>query len=175
MELGENMKHIKCFESFDKLYHALHGEGAFLVVQDKDARVNVMTIGWATVGSVWGRSMMTVFVRPQRFTHALMENALSFSVCVPAPGKMKEGLIFCGTNSGKMVDKIEQCKFSLVKGTLKDTVVLEDCKLFYECEIVEKSNIVPETLSPKIIEEFYPKKDFHSVYYGEIKHCYIRD
>ena len=169
------MEHIKYYEHFDKLYRALHSDGAFLVVKDKNGKVNTMTIGWATLGLVWNKPMMTVFVRPNRFTHELMENAASFSVCVPAAGKHKEELIFCGTNSGKMVDKIKQCKLTLVKGMLKDTVVIDECKLFYECEILEKNKVLPETLSKEIVENVYPKKDFHSIYYGEIKHCYFRE
>ena len=169
------MDHIKYYEHFDKLYKALHADGAFLVVKDKNGKINTMTIGWATLGLVWSRPMMTVFVRPNRFTYELIENASSFSVCVPGTGKNKEELIFCGTNSGRMVDKIKQCKFTMVKGMLKDTVVIEECKLFYECEIVEKNKVLPETLSKEIIDDLYPKKDFHSVYYGEIKHCYFRE
>ena len=88
---------------------------------------------------------------------------------------MKEELAFCGTSSGKMVDKIKQCGLSLVQGKHKDNVLIDDCKLFYECEIVEKTKMLPETLSHEITEEFYPKKDFHSIYFGEIKHCYIRE
>ena len=169
------MKYIKSYEEFERLNKALHGEGAFLVVKDKKGKINVMTIGWAMVGVVWGKQMMTVFVRPQRFTHELIENAVSFSVCVPGAGKMKEELIFCGTSSGKMVDKIKQCDFSLVQGKHKDNVLIDDCKLFYECEIVEKAKMLPETLSKEITEEFYPNKDFHSIYFGEIKHCYVRE
>ncbi len=169
------MKYIKSYEEFERLNKALHGEGAFLVVKDKKERINVMTIGWAMVGVVWGKPMMTVFVRPQRYTHDLMEEATGFSVCVPSAGKMKEELIFCGTSSGRMADKIKQCDFSLVKGKHKDIVLLDDCKLFYECEIIEKTGILPETLSKDIIKEFYPKNDFHTVYFGEIKHCYVRE
>jgi flavin reductase (DIM6/NTAB) family NADH-FMN oxidoreductase RutF len=169
------MKYIKSYEEFERLNKALHSDGAFLVVKDKKGKVNVMTIGWAMIGVVWGKPMMTVFVRPARYTHELIENAVSFSVCVPNTGKMKEELAFCGTSSGKMVDKIKQCGLSLVQGKHKDNVLIDDCKLFYECEIVEKTKMLPETLSHEITEEFYPKKDFHSIYFGEIKHCYIRE
>ena len=66
------MKYIKSYEEFERLNKALHSDGAFLVVKDKKGKVNVMTIGWAMIGVVWGKPMMTVFVRPARYTHELI-------------------------------------------------------------------------------------------------------
>ena len=169
------MKPIKFYEDLDKVYKELNGDGAFLVAQDKDGKVNVMTIGWATIGYVWTKPMMTVYVRPTRYTYEILENAKTFSVCVPSAGKLKQELIFCGTNSGRMLDKVKQCHFTMIKGKLKDTQLIEGCKHYYECEIVEKNKVLPETLSKDIIDNLYPKRDFHTVYYGEIKHALVRE
>ncbi|MFH1223983.1 MAG: flavin reductase family protein [Pseudomonadota bacterium] len=167
--------YTKHFEHIDKLNHALENDGAFLVVEDEGGKVNVMTIGWATVGIVWGKPIMTVFVRPVRYTYELIEKAKHFTVCVPSAGKLKNELVTCGSSSGRVADKFKQCGFTPVRGQLKDTMIIEKCKYFYECRIVEKNKVTPETLDAGIIEKFYPKKDFHTVYFGEIKHSYARE
>ncbi len=165
----------KHFEHVDKLIKSLEGDGAFLVVEDKNKKANLMTIGWATVGMVWGKPVMSVFVRPVRYTYDLIENAQNFSVCVPNAGKLKEALIFCGSSSGRSVDKIANSGLSFIPGHLKDTLVIEECKLFYECHILERTFLDPKTLNEDVIKNYYPSKDFHAVYFGEIKHSYIRE
>ncbi len=165
----------KHFEHVDKLIKALENDGAFLVVEDRNKKVNIMTIGWATVGMVWGKPIMTVFVRPVRYTHELIENADTFSVCVPSAGKLKEQLVFCGTSSGRSVDKVKNSGLTMVKGQSKETLIIEECKLFYECHILEKNAIDPNTLDAGVIKSYYPNRDFHTVYYGEIKHSHIRE
>ncbi len=167
--------YTKHFEHIDKLVKGLENDGAFLVVENKKGKTNIMTIGWATVGMVWGKPMMTVFVRPVRYTYELIENATSFSVCVPSSGKLKEELEFCGSSSGRSVDKIKATGLTLIKGQTKDVTIIEECKLFYECHIVHKNFINPKSLDPAIIKSYYPTQDFHAVYYGEIKHSHIRE
>jgi flavin reductase (DIM6/NTAB) family NADH-FMN oxidoreductase RutF len=167
------MGSIKFYEYFEDLCKSLDSNGAFLVVKDHKGHSNIMTIGWATIGVVWTRPMMTVFVRPVRYTHDLIENASSFSVCVPEHKNLEKALIDCGTNSGRDLDKASSFGLTLINGKLSDTLIIKECKLIYECKIVEKNKIDGQTLSQEIINDLYPKKDFHSVYYGEIKHCYI--
>ena len=85
------MKAFPFYENFDVLCKAMAGNGAFLAVKDKDGRSNIMTIGWATVGVIWSKHVMSVMVRPVRFTHELMENAKVFSVCVPSSSSSVTG------------------------------------------------------------------------------------
>jgi len=164
----------KFYDHFDQLCRSLDSHGAFLVVKDKDGRVNTMTIGWATIGIVWSRPLMTVLVRPVRFTHELIENAVSFSVCVPGDKTFDKALMCCGTKSGKKVDKAKECGLTFVPGKLENTVVVKGCNLFYECEIVHKNQIDSATLNKDIIADLYPKKDFHTIYFGEIKYSYTK-
>ena len=167
------MESIKFYEHSEKLYKALDSNGAFLVVKDHQGRSNMMTIGWATIGIVWTRPVMTVFVRPVRHTYELIENASSFSVCIPEGNKFDKVLIECGTKSGRNIDKADAFGLTVIDGKLSGTSIIKGCKLIYECKIVEKNKIDGQTLSQQIVNDLYTKKDFHSVYYGEIKHCYI--
>lgn len=157
-------------------YHSIAGramkqieDGAFLVVQSAD-KLNVMTIGWASIGFIWGRPMMTVLVRKSRYTFGIIEKASEFTVSVPLVD-MKKELAFCGSNSGKKVDKIKKCGLELFPGEKVNTPILNIAGFHFECRIVYKSPIDPAALIESY-KHLYPEKDHHTIYYGEIVYCY---
>ena len=59
-------------DHFDRFCGALGSGGSLLVSLDDKGKPNVMTIGWATLGIVWGRPICTVLVRPSRYTYGCM-------------------------------------------------------------------------------------------------------
>lgn len=166
------MKTFPFYRNFEELCKALDSHGAFLTVKDREGNTNLMTIGWATAGIIWSRPVMTVMVRPVRYTHDLMEQSKTFSVCVPDENKLQKELIYCGTKSGRNSDKAKESGLTLISGKLDGSIVVKECKLFYECEIIHKNIVNSRTLEPGIITDLYPKSDFHTIYYGEIKHSY---
>jgi len=167
------MKDMNFYDHFEDMCKALDSHGVFLAVKDKKGRSNIMTIGWATNGIIWSRPVITVLVRPTRYTHELIEDASCFSVCIPAGAKLQKELMLCGSRSGRDMDKAKECGITLVPGKLDDAVIIKECKYIYECEIVHKNIIDPQTLKAEIIADLYPKRDFHTIYFGEIKYSYI--
>lgn len=169
------MRHQKMdfTEYFPEFCRALRAGGAFLVVRDRKGRPNPMTIGWASLGVIWGEPILTVMVRPSRFTHGLIEKAGRFSVCVPLGG-LKSELAVCGTRSGRDVDKIKECKLKVVAGQAEGVSVLADCDLFFECRTVHKTQVLKPNLDPGLISRYYPEGDFHDIYQGLILHSYRR-
>lgn len=160
---------MKYCDHFDKLCAALEGAGAFLVVEDKIGRVNVMTIGWAQTGVVWGQPMLTVLVRPSRHTHDLLAKATHFSVCVPPAGAMKKELAFCGGKSGRDYDKARLCGLTLKPGYGHKVKYIAGCELVYQCELYGTTVIDAETAAPPALSRYYPGKgDLHTVYFGRI-------
>ena len=162
---------IKPFELFRETTEKLSGDGALLVAGTPP---NPMTIGWGTLGIIWGIPVMQVLVRPTRFTFGLMEQTADFSVCFFQEKYAKE-LAICGTRSGRDTDKLATCGFRLEKGILIRTPHILEAAFHYECRIIHKHRIDPATLDPKIIKRYYPKKDFHMVYYGEVVGTFINE
>ena len=156
-------------KGFADLCKALSRGGAFLVVQDENGRPNPMTIGWAQAGFMWGQPIMTVLVRPSRYTHASLENAAHFSVCVPARGELKKELAFCGSKSGRDYDKIRACGMTLKDGAVKGLKYLDGCALVYQCELAGKTELKRETLPAAALAAFYPGHEApHTLYFGKI-------
>ena len=49
---------------FDKTVKVMTKTGLLRVSLDADGKANPMTIGWGTLGSVWGKPLFVVLVRP---------------------------------------------------------------------------------------------------------------
>ncbi|MFC1522678.1 flavin reductase family protein [Elusimicrobiota bacterium] len=165
------MKNMKYFEKFDKFCSSMRSGGCFLVVQDKKGKPNAMTIGWSMIGPVWSQPMLAVLVRPSRYTYKLIEKTGHFSVNVPI-NKLKKELALCGTKSGRDTDKITTCNLKVGRGKVKGISILKDCDLAYECEIVHKTKVLKQTLAEDLRKRYYPKGNFHIIYFGRILHAY---
>jgi flavin reductase (DIM6/NTAB) family NADH-FMN oxidoreductase RutF len=146
---------------------ALDRPGALLVAQGKDGYLNAMTIGWGTIGTIWGKPIFTVMVRPSRFTYQLMEESSDFTVCVPS-SEMRRVAAFCGSKSGRSHDKFDELKLTTLPSTRIAVPGIAGSTVVYECHTVQATDIMPDRLAPTIREECYPSGDFHRVYYGEI-------
>ena len=144
-------------------------KGAFLTVKAGE-KVNTMTIGWATIGFVWRKPVFMIAVRDSRHTFGLLEATDNFTVSVPG-GDMKDAVMFCGTKSGRDVDKFAELGLKTREGQKVASPVIDTPGLHFECRIVFKSAMDPADLAPDL-DGLYPEKDYHTLYYGEILACY---
>ena len=144
-------------------------KGAFLTVTSGD-EINTMTIGWATIGIMWHKPVFMVAVRSSRHTFGIIERADDFTVSIPSEN-MKKEIMFCGTKSGRDFNKFEECNLSTVESRQVSTPVIRIPGRHYECRIVYKTAMTPEYLDSKM-EELYPEKDYHTLYFGQILACY---
>jgi flavin reductase (DIM6/NTAB) family NADH-FMN oxidoreductase RutF len=148
------------------------GGGAFLTVQEGE-RLNTMTIGWALLGIMWGRPVMTVAVRRSRHTFGIIEHSAEFTVSVPLDDRERE-LAYCGSNSGRDGNKFEGCGLSVFPGVEVRVPVIDLKGIHFECRIVYRNALSPALLSDTLTA-VYPGKDYHTLYFGEIVNCYVTD
>jgi flavin reductase (DIM6/NTAB) family NADH-FMN oxidoreductase RutF len=146
--------------------------GAFLIVKAGE-KVNVMTIGWASVGFIWSKPIMTIAIRPTRYTYGIIELAKDFSVSIPTEG-MKKAIEFCGSRSGRDCDKFKECNLKTFPSTKVYSPVLAIAGIHVECKIIYKS-VMDSTQLIDEYQKLYPKKDYHTLYFGEIVECYSTD
>jgi flavin reductase (DIM6/NTAB) family NADH-FMN oxidoreductase RutF len=145
-------------------------KGAFLTVKSGDA-LNTMTIGWATFGVIWGKPIMMVAVRSSRYTFGIIEAAKDFTVTVPA-GDMREETDFCGTKSGRDMDKFKMCNLETADSQHVASPIIKTQGRHYECKIIYKSAMDAVHFDKGYDKSIYPKKDYHTLYFGEILACY---
>ena len=152
---------------FEEFYSALRDTGLLLASLDESGRPNAMTIGWGLLGTGWGLPLCVVLVRPSRYTYSCLEHTGDFTCNLPYPAQHEQAL-FCGTRSGREVDKFTECGFTPLPSEGIKSPGIAECGLILECQVVQKNDVAPETFAPKVIEAAYPAGDFHRVYYGEI-------
>jgi flavin reductase (DIM6/NTAB) family NADH-FMN oxidoreductase RutF len=162
---------VQYWEPMPQLVQALQTEGALLASLDKEGTPNAMTIGWATVGVIWGRPICVVLVRPSRYTFRCLNVTGDFTVNVPYPDQA-DICKFCGSNSGRDVDKFAELEITALTGRKVRSPIIAECAVHYECQVVHKNNVAPVELEPGIVGQYYPSEDFHTVYYGQIVACY---
>jgi len=174
MEVRKTMHNIKWNEHIDILKDALSGSGVLLVALDKNGRANPMTIGWGQVGIVWSRPVFTVLVRKSRYTYSCLLEAPDFTVNVPTVGTLSEELLFCGSKSGRDVDKAAACGLTMEQAQEVLTPIVSECQLHYECKVVVRKQLSgADFSSPGILDEYYQDSDHHMLVIGEIVAAYI--
>ncbi len=166
------MKNVNYLSVAEEVMQQIKSKGAFLVAKSKDGKkTNVMTIGWAAIGYMWSKPIMTVMVRKSRFTHHIIEKASGFTVSIPTDD-LKEALNFCGTKSGRDVDKFKEYNLTTIPAQKVETPIIDISGFHYECKIVYKSEMNPDFLCKEYKEDIYTDNDYHTFYFGEIVACY---
>ena len=74
---------IRYADYFAQTIQRMREDGLLLVTSGADGKPNVMTIGWGTIGAIWGRPVFLVLVRPSRHTYSRLEEVGEFTVNVP--------------------------------------------------------------------------------------------
>ena len=144
----------------------LIGSDWMLITASDGKKVNTMTASWGCLGVLWNKNVCIAFIRPQRYTYEFAENVshISFSFF---EDEFKDALRYCGTKSGRDVDKFAQTGLSVSYDG--DVPIIDQaklvlvCKKLYADDIKEDKFIIPELLKN------YDKKDFHRFYICEIE------
>nr|WP_243108436.1 flavin reductase family protein [Maliibacterium massiliense] len=151
-------------------YAAMRGHGAFLNVGGESP--NTMTIGWGSLGFLWGKPIATVMVRHSRHTYKLLEQAGAFTISIPAPGALVQALAYCGSHSGREGDKFAAAGLSTAPARSVDAPVVAGCAWQVECRVVYEQSMEPALLDTQLGDTWYREPDYHTFYYGEITAIY---
>lgn len=92
------MKNMPCdpFEKFNS--------GWALLAAGPAEHCNAMTISWGSMGTIWGKPVVTVYVRPDRYTFGFLKENGTFTVSF-YPEKYRDALMQMGRLSGRDGDK----------------------------------------------------------------------
>ncbi len=167
------MKELDYREGMALLADRLAHGGAFLSVAGD--RPNTMTIGWGTIGTIWGKPILMVMVRPQRHTYGLINAAGEFTVSVPTDRPLRAELAYAGTASGRDEDKFDGHGLTAAPAQIVGAPIVAECGLHFECRTLMTQEMAKDGISPWVLEHAYPLRDFHRLYFGEIVACYRTD
>ena len=165
-------KSVHYSDHLGDLIRAYNEDRVLLTSQGINGLPNTMAIGWGTIGIIWRRPIFMVLVRPSRYTYKLIEETGEFTVNI-LPLKLKEAVQYCGTVSGRDFNKFKEKGLTPIPSTKVTVPIIKEAILHFECQVLHKNDLIPSELAKSIIPQFYPKDDFHRLYYGEILACQV--
>ena len=92
-------KKINVREDFTENGFQWFHDAELLAAGDK-TKSNAMTIGWGGIGTLWGRTALTVYVAEKRYTKEFMDKAEYFTV-MAFDVEHSNVLRYMGTKSGR--------------------------------------------------------------------------
>jgi flavin reductase (DIM6/NTAB) family NADH-FMN oxidoreductase RutF len=149
----------------------LVGTDWMLITAGKTDRFITMTGSWGGMGVLWDMYVGFCVIRPTRYTYGFMETSDYFTLSFFTDA-FRKVLTFCGTNSGKNVDKVTKTGLTPVKSA-NGSVYFGEARLVMECRKIYYHDITPANFLDPMINDKYPLKDYHRMYIGEIVNCLI--
>ncbi|AJP12140.1 TPA: flavin reductase family protein [Clostridioides difficile] len=156
------------FNPFTKI-----GKEWLLITAGDSEKFNTMTASWGGVGVYWGKNVVTIYIRPQRYTKEFVDSNDTFTVAF-FDETYREALNICGTISGRDINKIE--KAGLTPYFVDDTVAFEEANMIIVCKKLYHDNMPPENFDAKENDKkWYPEKDYHTMYISEIIKVLVKE
>ncbi|MBR6873299.1 MAG: flavin reductase [Ruminococcus sp.] len=165
LDLSEAGKDMDVFTSI--------GADWMLVTAGTPEGFNMMTASWGFAGIMWNKPCAITAIRPQRYTKHFIDAGEYFTLSFYPP-EYRKALAFCGSNSGRDVNKCE--KTGLIPVKVGETVAFEQASRIFLCRKLYAQTMTEDSFTDKtIVSDQYRLNDFHTAYYGEIVAAYIRD
>lgn len=130
-------------------------------------KYNSMTISWGSIGVVWNKPFVQVFVRPSRFTWEIMNDFPDFTICAFAE-KYRIKLQLIGSRSGREMDKINAAGLTPCAATKVVAPGFREAELIIECRKLYQDTLNQKGFIDPAITQNYPANDIHHVFFGEI-------
>lgn len=149
------------FNPFEKI-----GKEWLLITAGNPERFNTMTASWGGLGVMWGSPLATTYIRPQRYTKEFVDSNDTFTISF-FDESYKKSLQFCGTHSGRDVDKAKEANLTPVK--IENSMTFEEASLVLVCQKQYVQEMKKECfLDKQAMEKWYPENDYHFMYMAKI-------
>lgn len=150
------------------------GQQWMLITAGSKTACNTMTASWGGLGVLWYQPVATAYVRPQRYTKEFMDAEKYFSLSFCGE-EYRKALSLCGTKSGREIDKVKECGFTVEYG-MGDTPYFAEAELVLICEKLYCDELKKENLlDGAIAEKCYEHNDWHTFYIGKIVEVLKKD
>lgn len=144
----------------------LIGKDWMMITAGDSANFNTMTASWGTMGYLWERPVVFVFIRPQRYTNEFIE-ANNYFTLTFYDEKYRDALNITGSRSGRDTDKVVDAGITPIK--TENSIAFAEGRMIVECRKIYADFFNPDGFVEKsLIEKQYERGDFHRIYIGEI-------
>jgi len=165
---------VKKTGNIEKFYqYAFPMQAAILTCTDKNGKTNPITVAWHTPISK-KPALYGVSIAPSRHSYKLIKESKEFAINF-APYKLVERIHFCGTKSGKNINKIKETGLTLSKSKKIKTKIIKECYANLECILYRSVRLgdhtffVGEVVNTKIDEDAFENDIVDN---KKVKPCY---
>ena len=172
-DVGNGWRRIKPTEIKENAVELIDVTKGILAMGNKEEH-NAMTIGWGSLGVLWGKPVYTVYVSSSRYSYTLLEKYGTFTVCFFNKSHMKD-VMYLGHHSGRDGDKISKTNFHL-SYTKDGNPMFEEAFMVIECRKIYGGPYDSAKFGD-VPRQFYEKCQIgvHSEYVGEILNVFVKD
>ncbi len=151
----------------------LIGKDWMLITSKVNDVSNSMTASWGAMGVMWGKPVVYVVVRPQRYTKEFIDVSEKFSLTF-FDETYRKTLNYFGTVSGRDEDKITTSGLTL---TYENGIpYYEESKIAILCKNLYKQDLTKDSfINEELINLWYPKNDYHCLYIAEIETVLVKE
>ena len=133
----------------------------------KEGDMNAMTIAWGTLGELWGKHVVIVYVSSSRYTHSFMERNQYFTI-TGFPENKRSALQYIGTHSGRNdKNKLEKAGLTPIFTELGNPI-FKEANLAVECKIIYSAPFNPDAIDKDTYRIYDNGMGIHTMYVGEI-------
>ena len=116
-----------------KPFVALRPVPVVLVSCGHGEQANIITIAWTGI-LCSSPPQVGIGVRPDRYSHGVIQEAGEFVVNIPGEGLLDE-VEYCGFVSGRKEDKFAACELTPAPGSAVQTPIIAECPINLECRL----------------------------------------
>lgn len=130
---------------------------------------NSMTIAWGSIGQLWNKPVVIVYVSKDRFTKELMDDNGYFTVTgFPQTKACRDALMYIGSHSQREEpDKTANAGLT-VEFTQLGNPIFSEGNIAFECKKIYSDEFEADKIPADILENMYAGMGLHTIYIGEI-------
>lgn len=148
---------VNAFEIYDKDWALLTAGSA--------GKFNTMTISWGGLGTLWSKPVVTVYVKPIRYTHEFMEESDYFTVSF-FKEQYRRALMLLGSRSGRDGDKVAAAGLTALP--VGESVTFKEARVTLLCKKIYRQDMDVSAMPQDVIADYYEEEAPHTVYIGEV-------
>ena len=151
---------MKVKGNLDNFYeYAFPSQAVLVTCKDENNKTNVLTIAWHTTISK-KPPLFGISVGPTRYSHDLIKNSKEFVVNF-VPYDLVDKVHFCGTNSGRNIDKIKHVNLNLQYLDGFQTPIIKECYAHLFCKLYKSIELGDHTFFVgKVVSTLYDENAF---------------
>ena len=158
------MKKIDVKQLISKPFMAFDHDWALLTAGSVDNH-NSMTISWGEMGTLWSKNVVTVYVKPVRFTYKFMENNELFVVSF-FKEEYRKALQVMGSISGRNHHKDQEAHLTSID--YHGLTIYEEAYRTIICKKIYQQDLDINNIPSEVNKTYYQKEQPHRMYIGEV-------